>query len=316
MAFSRAAASLVVAATLAACGGKSGAGPAPATIERDELPNALATSYCEGLAACCQSVDQVVDVEACRAAMLVRLSPPSSSTTIRYDAVVGAQCADEVKSQMASCYAPENVTACEQMYVGLVPRGGACKNDGECAPSATGDVVSCSNSVCVEQPAQPRGVLGQGCSTTCWKDSSGTQCVAEAPIDPSVSLGSAGCYLEDGLYCEMHLGTCYPRANLDEDCSARYGCADDAWCNLIIGVCVARPAAGAPCGSPSVCLPTTYCDADGICQQKKADGESCSLGDECLGYCRRASGASTGSCASGPTKFVPTATLCQDYTAG
>lgn len=310
---------IVVAVTLghsaAGCGGRAGEVTSSPPVSAKAFPDAMAKSFCEGLATCCQSAGHDVDLLACEARMVARINAPTPSSTIGYDATTGGQCVAEVRSALQGCYSMEGVSSCDRVYVGLVALGGICSNSKECAePSAGG--VRCIESKCVATAAELRGTQGEGCSTSCVSEANGSYCLGGAASTNNTPFGTATCYSEDGLYCNLDTWTCETLVEAGGTCRSSFACVDAARCNVDVGQCEPRPTPGEACASANDCVPDAYCDADHLCQAKKTDGAGCILEDECVGYCLKATAADSGTCASGTKQIVPTEALCQNYSAG
>ncbi len=297
------------------CGGRAGEATSSPPVSAKAFPDAMAKSFCAGLASCCQSAGQSVDLLACEARMVARINAPTPSSTIGYDATKGGQCVAEVRTTLEGCYSMEGVSSCDHVYVGLVALGGICSNSKECAKPSTGD-VRCIESNCVATAAEQRGTLGVGCSTSCVSEANGSYCLGGAASTNSTPAGAATCYSDDGLYCNLDTWTCEALVEAGGICGSSFACVDAARCNMDIGQCEPRPTAGEACESANDCVPDAYCDADHLCQAKKSDGAGCILENECVGYCLKATDADSGSCASGPKQIVPTEALCQNYSMG
>jgi hypothetical protein len=306
------------------CDGKVGDAVGDGTpVGQEALASTLAKGLCLGLATCCQSIGQAVDVASCEAQIQTQFEFPATSATIKYDPTLGGQCAADLRSSMASCYSLDDMPACEAMFAGTVAPGGACSSSRECAQPASG-YASCTpsaagaTSVCSANSSNQHGALGQTCSGTCTSGGDGSVGCSGVTIPSGGDgppAGSASCYTNDGLYCVSATWTCQPLVALGGHCTEYSACVDDAQCDTAAAQCVPKAAIGEPCSFSTDCSPGAYCGANRSCQPKKSDGQTCSSGsayDECSGYCLSADEASSGTCASGRERFVPTPTLCQN----
>jgi hypothetical protein len=296
-------------------------------VELESLPSAVARALCEGLATCCKSIGQVVDVAACQSRMQRQIGFPAASATTRYDPTLGGQCIADIRSAMASCYTLDDTPACEAMFAGTVAPGGVCNSSSDCA-QPPGGYASCVpsaagvTSVCTAGLTDQHGAPGQSCSGTCTSDSNGSAACSGMAVRSGESgppAGAGSCYTNDRLYCAPETYTCQALVALGGHCADYSACVDTAKCDTATEQCVPKAALGAACSYSAECSPGAYCDANRTCQTKKSDGQTCDSGsayDECIGYCLSADEASGGICASGRERFVPTPTLCQNPSLG
>jgi hypothetical protein len=316
-------AALALGMTLGGCDGKidAGAGNAPPVAE-ESLPSAVAKSLCEGLATCCQGIGQVVDVAACQVRMQSEINLSNETASTRYDSALGGQCIVDVRAAMASCYSLDDIASCEEMFVGTVALGGVCSGSRDCAPPANGK-AACSYSstsgvsTCTAAAPDLKAALGQSCSGTCTSDGGSAICSGiVSSVGNGPPAGAANCYVNDGLHCDSATWTCQPLVEAGGRCEDSSTCVTSAMCDYTVDQCVPKAAVGAACSYSAECVPNAYCAANTICQPKRSDGQACSMSDECSGYCLMADGASSGTCASGRERFVPTPTLCQNPNLG
>jgi hypothetical protein len=304
-----------------ACGGNNAnATDSSTSLTRETLPSVLAKSLCEGLSTCCRSAGHSVDQEACESQAETAYLHLTVATT-EYDRALAAKCVADTRSTVASCTMPQAIPSCAAMVAGKVALGGVCTSDGDCVQPSDRRALcapldSGATRACVASTAIQRATLGQPCADTCVTDSAGTLLgcgVDEGTIDAPPANG-AGCYGQDGLYCDAATWTCQGLVEAGGSCKSTSACVDTARCDSVTQQCVAKGNEGSACTSTgSECVPGTYCDTDGLCQTKKDDGESCTASDECSGYCLISEAASSGTCASGRVKFVPSASVCQNY---
>ena len=155
-----------------------------------------------------------------------------------------------------------DATACDEVLEGLVALGNLCMADFECAAGAycRRDVTAqdCAGVCTVKAPQGApcqQGLVRCAGNLLCTQlDDAGPRCVARP------QLGEA----------------CLPDTLPGGGCPAPWKCTD-------AGICAQPPTGGQPC-EPSVvpyCAPEAYCDtATRLCQQRKAEGETC-VGSTC-----------------------------------
>jgi hypothetical protein len=206
---------------------------------------------------------------------------------VRYDASAAGSCMAAYGNVVQSCKFDDTdsiESACEHMFVGLVPLGGTCASGSECAPQADGH-ASChfefsndtSTGTCrLDAPsmftAAPHGTLGQACIGSCQASSCDSSPTGQG------STVTAICFASEGLYCGTG-ETCQPLL-----------------------------ADGQPC-SFAGCAATSYCDV--TCKPQKADGSQCVISDECTSHeCEYADSGNnpvSGTCGTGS---IATAKSC------
>lgn len=298
-----------------------------APVPRESLASAMARAFCEGLANCCQGAGQLVNLAACESfeqdsfrSNFQDLNGPS----VQYDPLLGGQCVAEIRSAIAGCYSLHEgyPASCYAMFVGTIPPGGVCSSSRDCAPPSIGyplcGTPGTSPSVCGTEPSSIPAALGQSCAATCEFESNGRSPCMGSAAAPGAGLPPAGagsCFVSDGLYCQADTWTCQQvgQVAVGGPCYDQWGCVDAARCDYSALQCVPTAALGAACSNSSDCIASAYCDGNGSCQPKKSDGQNCSMADDCTGYCLVAAGATSGTCASGRVRIVPTVAVCQDY---
>lgn len=215
--------------------------------------------------------------------MSAQVQSALANPKIHFAPVAAAACIDAYAAVTRACtdhdlYAKLEDT-CEPMLEGTVALGGACAKDQECATPASG-AADCSAGVCVaaQKPLDLRGTLrrrlGEACSATC-RESVGTSC---APNEADLTLGV--CWVDDGLTCQN--GSCATAPKAGEACTSQVFCDREAHCDSS-GVCVAN-LSGAACSGDFQCPSTERCDGIlRVCVPLKQNGETCDVGDGCLG---------------------------------
>jgi hypothetical protein len=187
----------------------------------------------------------------------VRLDRSKAETALQTDLEYNCACGGQFGAFDMGTYTRRGLIA-------LVPVGGSCLADFECADGyCSGDIA-----------------FGFSCGGTC------------QPFLPTGAPCSYGhCGPSD--WCPA-LGTnltCVPRITLGQACddsnNQETPCADGLWCmtsaNPTMGVCSDAPSSGA--GGPCVdnCNPGLYCDSMDICRPREAVGSACSNDYQCAG---------------------------------
>lgn len=271
--------SLLLAALVQGCGGSASA----SSVSVEEFPNRLAKVVCDSLAGCCRALSFSLDPASCDAsasAYFRKTFGAQDRSRIRYDGSDAEACLSTYGAVLSGCTLRESdgqalVVACQPVFVGLVPLGGACKNTDECAVPASGH-VSCqflgqsseAEGTCVADTsspgAAPHGKQGEACDGSCASSS----CGGNSPSGPG-GVSTATCFASEGLYCSQD-GTCQPLLADGQACSY-FECKQDS-----------------------------YCAAARTCAPKKPDGATCSESSDCLSHdCAfpdDTSASSTGTC--------------------
>ena len=223
--------------------------------------------------------------------------------TIRYDGASARVCLDAIDTD---CADPIEPAACDNVFRGTVPAGGACVIDGECVnrgrclkPDTC--TVACCVGTC-EAVGAPIAI-GGACdypfsSTPCVAGAfcGNRTCTARRPVGAACGSGPDECldpavclYRPDGsgetctVISSEPGAACVPGAN--------FGCGrDDETCNATTSLCTKRAAPGGACQTYGDCVGYAYCDtAAGTCKARVALGQACDV--------RRASSALAGSSA-------------------
>jgi hypothetical protein len=231
---------------------------------------------------------------------------------------------------------------CAAALIGAVAPGGQCSQSMDCAGGYCNAPMSCGGPAlsgqCVAFPTEgqpcPAGVClaGLGCN---FAFTSAAVCVA-------LSAADGPCPCQAGLYCDTSGATpnckatttngfcttglecapgyecsgvpkaCIPLVGLGARCGGLAECGMGYYCDSGSGTCAPQPTIGQSCvlsrndtTAQLQCI-GGWCDAAGTkaCQPRKADGQTCTSYDECIGYCD----TSTQTCAGasqGPGCIVP-----------
>lgn len=269
---------LVTAGFFAGCSSSGSGGTSNTTpsgpIALADLPGVYASAMCDNLAGCCQSEGYAFDPAKCEAAVtgfMGLFTGLVNKGTVKYDANAAGTCMAEVPSYAKGCLKQSlGSAACEAVFTGTVPQGGACTQSTECiAPPGGG--ADCDQGKCVPET---RGVAGDPCKWTCTESGSLTTCGGFGADQ------GAECFTNDGLYCNTQSQKCETRVAIGaQGCDGSgESCVDGAYCEGT--ACVAQKALGASCTNDGECNATAYCAQ--TCQSKKPLGASCQSQDECI----------------------------------
>lgn len=246
-----------------------------------------------------------------------------SGGSIRYDEAQAGACIEALIGSSCALYSFEDTlyaSVCADVFTGVVEDGQLCYLDMQCASSWC-DLDNCDSACCAGAclTIPQGGAIGQPCplglcdeNTYCHWDTETCQArkAASAPCDYSEECSSGllclpgTCELprQEGEPClngqcgRMGL-TCDPTSTLcvlvqkaGEICNPDIDlCGTSLSCNSSTHTCTNAPNIGAPCvgqcsGYQVYCA---YEDAyEGTCEQRKANGSSCTWSDECVSlYC-------------------------------
>ena len=273
-----------------------------ATVAREDFVEAWAAAVCESLRGCCQAMSAPYDAQGCKDLMIgglgEDLAVAVNSSKAEYDSAQAATCIAQGKEFAAGCGATtvSAPAACDKVFQGTVPAGGACTASEECAAPAGGtahcEMTDEFTGVCM---AEARGALGDPCSSTCSSGEGGGFCsgfagpaAPPAPGAPnSTSSASATCHQEDGLYCNAETMLCEASLSIGSPCTDALECATGAAC--LQGVCGPPSGLDGPCDWDMDCGDGLYCevmDAGGSCRALLGVGEPCMGSDSCAqGIC-------------------------------
>ena len=280
----RRSASLVASlAALALFGCKSSDGAA-SNVSSNDFAAQYASAHCESIGPCCAQGGIASDVESCRStlqpSLAARVKILLDNPRMNYNESATGMCLDEIRAALTACTDRTRPVskACQQIFVGTVPIGGACSTSDECVEKPGGSVY-CSQAVCTwsaNMTEQPRGKLGDGCNATCQSSNGTSSCSGSGVVDGG---SSTTCWVADGLNCSSSR-VCTAVSAIGQRCTGSYSCVAGAHCQN--AVCVANEATG-PCTSEFDCL-GTYCDfTTRQCTPLKANGETCSSDNQCTG---------------------------------
>lgn len=258
-------------AAFTGCGGSTDGGGTNATpIAKEQFAGELARAVCNNIGSCCQQAGYPHDPTQC-AALLEGMYKNMTAGAVQYDPQKGGECVAYAASMVKACSDAPDPGPCENVAVGTVPAGGKCTSSAECIAPAGGD-AGCNDGVCVQQP---RGKLGDGCSSTCTEDGNTTSCSGGMG---GASSGNASCFTNDGLVCRDD-GKCGAAAKVGETCSYD-DCVASAYCDMSAEKCVARVAVGGACTGEGQCADGAYCDG-AKCATEKPQGAPCVESNEC-----------------------------------
>ncbi len=184
-----------------------------------------AGAWCSLQARCCQQAGGMPEggCEAGAESLIAMVAEEAQATGATWDGAAAERCLDAVRN--ADCALPERILqleladACDDVWQGVVPPGGACRSEVSCAKPEVSDgasaAVSCVNSTCVQAVRQP---IGAPCSAD----------------------GTLVC---DSLVATCQAGSCVALPELGQACSGE--CRAGAECSN--GVCVSLLADGEAC---------------------------------------------------------------------
>lgn len=238
--------------------------------------------FCALFKPCCAKAGMSGDQSTCK---LLYGSAQASSDSLR------DQCLKDYEvlaKDPAFCdFAHEEPESCQKAFPdssGGKKPGQSCDNGSDCAGDATCDHdFDTDTGVCAAFV-----VVAEGAACIGERNGSSSSWSGD-PQQNQITL----CDYAAGQHCDA--GTCKKRSELGQACSSAHGCVDGAYCPS--GVCAARLAAGATCtGMSDECNAETYCvDSTKTCEPRRANGEACTSGDECLSE----------SCSDGVCKYNP-----------
>ena len=284
----------VAGGALTGCGSNS--------ISVDELPSELERRVCARAVACGGAESQAV----CESTVFIAqdwsvltVVAGVKRGTIKYDGASARVCLDAIDTD---CADPIEPAACDNVFRGTVPAGGACVIDGECVNRGRClEPDTCTVACCVgtcEAVGAPIAI-GGACdypfsSTPCVAGAfcGNRTCTARRPAGAACGSGPDECldpavclYRPDGsgetctVISTEPGAACVPGAN--------FGCGrDDETCDATTSLCTKRAAPGGACQTYGDCVGYAYCDtAAGTCKARVALGQACdvSTGVECVG---------------------------------
>jgi len=289
-------------------GGSDGNEPGAGTpTAAESFGSAFAAAYCQ-IGPCCQKEGYAFVPASCEATMKAYIDSAVNEQLahagVAYDAAAAATCIEAYRRVVTACTEPSLNDAlnraCEGVFYGTVPEGGACTADDACADIPGASYVQCNEGVCTAErdlvdPTQ-HAKLGEACYGDC---ETGNGCSSGGRSVSIMPTSQAACYKDEGLYCTSQY-VCAALPQIGEKCPD-YACARNSYCNG--DVCVASTASG-PCPDLDECLEGSSCDyTTRMCIPLKANGSPCNYDAECASdkcdseLCRDWSVASTSTCA-------------------
>jgi hypothetical protein len=260
-AFQLSASALLVAALVQGCGGSA----STSSVPLEEFPNRLAKVVCDSLVGCCRALSFPLDPATCNAnasAYFRTTFGAQDRSRIRYDGSDADACLSAYGTVLRGCTLGEAdgqalVAACQPVFVGLVPVGGACKSGDECAVPASGQARceffgsgSVGEGTCVVDTSSPGAALhgkqGEACAGSC----ASSTCGGVSPSGPGGG-STTTCFASEGLYCSDQ-GTCQP-VLVDGQACSYFECKQESYC-ADAGACAPKKPDGAVCVESSECL--------------------------------------------------------------
>ncbi len=289
-------------------GGSGGSGGHTTTaipVAAASFGQSFATAFC-AIGPCCQREGYAFTQSSCETAVKAYVDAVVSAELqaegVVFDEAAAGGCVEAYGAATKACTNQQLGDAlddaCEHVFRGTVPEGGACTANDACADVPGASYVECDTGVCKPQSdflASPtvHAKLGEACAYTCAESG------CSAGSGTTTPQSTAGCWQNDGLYCTRAL-VCAPLPKVGEACP-EYVCAADSYCSG--SICMAGVSTG-PCPNYNECVHTSYCDdATRSCIPVKANGAACNQSNECLSdncqekVCREWSVASAASCA-------------------
>lgn len=277
-------------------------------VAAEDFSAAFASAYCQ-IGPCCQKESYAFSQTACEASITAfidaGLNAKLADPGVSFDETAASACVESYRKLVTAC-TDESLeqaadSACQAVYHGTVPEGGACLVDEACSPIRGAEYANCDHGLCkrgADSIDAFHAGLGQPCRETCAEDSYGYGCSTAGGLSDPPEV-AASCYKSDGLYCTRAY-VCAPLPKIGEACPESV-CDVDSYCNG--SVCVASGTTG-PCPTYEACLSTSYCDDETLmCIPLKDDGSSCNGNSECAsdhcngGICQEWSIASQSGCA-------------------
>lgn len=283
-----------VALGAATCGGSSGGGP----VAVDDFERELLDAVCTFAVAC----EEMPDRATCLAAKpllnfdaFATLEVDVAAGTATYDGQAARACIDAFK-RFASCKATQigdpqlAVAVCGRVFLGMVPPGGACFFNEECADRGICARIDCTAQgccagTCVARPA-PIPAGGYCSNSVPYEECvEGTVCsnashTCEVPVAPGARCTESDIcvvpYECRNIDSATLVGTCTPPPDRGQPCGTAgisYACNDERdTCDDVAHVCKARIPAGGACTFRCA----YYAECDGTtCVQRPGLGATC-----------------------------------------
>jgi hypothetical protein len=211
---------------------------------------------------------------------------------LTYDGDAAEDCFDGIESSSCTRDA-ELISACDKIFKGTVPDGGACAFDGECVSdncNLTDCTMACCPGTCA--PARPVPAIGQQCSFDCVE---GAYCGSDSTCQATLPKGAAcddAFACDRGLYCAgttgTTAGTCSVLPNTGQPCTTTCAAIGDR-CNA--GTCTAVGLLGDACTADQDCSFFYDCDETMHCAEeveptRMPNGSPCDSSTDCQShYC-------------------------------
>jgi hypothetical protein len=297
---------LALALGAAGCGGSIGGGP----VALDDFEPELTDAACAYLVAC----ERLPDRATCLASRpfpftaLATLKADVAAGIVTYDGQAARACIDAFKRR-TSCKSAQwgdpqvALAACERVFLGTVPTGGACWFNEECADGGACTRLDCTTPGCCAGTclARPAPVPAGGDCSNLVADQhcvAGTVCISGTctlPLAPG-----ARCALFDSCVLPYecrnidpatNMGTCTPPPERGQPCGVgdvASACNDERDnCDYVAHVCAAGIPVGGACtfGYPPFCVDYAECEGS-TCVQRPGLGAACDPllpASECLG---------------------------------
>lgn len=277
-----------VAAAVAACSsGSSGNGNL--TGGPADTASQFADQYCALITPCCADAGLSSNGAACHAWITLAEQQGTYNPTAGNECLAAMQ---QAHGQPDFCTTfGGNPSSCNQVFKGSsggsVQPGGACMQDGDCAPAAGGSAT------CFTQFNFGDG--GSNETRTCVQTTTGksgdSPCIGDvngditeyawqgAPPDKGVL-----CDASQGLYCDTTTHACAAFKRAGAACTSDSECGPEGYCGFQSGAstCTARVPAGSSCAGGLQCDASSYCDpATQKCVAALASGSACSTSEQC-----------------------------------
>jgi hypothetical protein len=253
--------------------------------------SSFADAFCQ-IGNCCEREGYAFVASTCKTTMKAYVdaivNEELADPGVTFDDAAAGDCIEAYRKLVTGCtdrsLGDATETACQGIFRGTVPEGGACMVDAACAELPGAGYVTCDTGVCTHRVddfnTTPRAKLGEPCSSSCEEDGNGFSCSGGGGgAGSGPPPGAGACYKNDGLYCtQAHVCAAVPK--IGEPCRDGYVCETDSYCNG--SVCVASIATG-PCPGYDECLSTSYCDdTTRTCIPQKSNGSACNGDFECV----------------------------------
>lgn len=259
----------------AACGGGS-------SVDADDLLTELYDVQC-GYAAKCGSFESEAachaSIDATGGGAFQSILAAIDDGTIEYDADKAGDCLDLYREQGCEFagFHNQDLSACDAVFTGTVPTGGACMIDEQCAgggdcertDASCDPNVACCPGTCVDGDVTQESQEGGPCNDDAHDCAVAFYCAVTSDDAP---------------------GTCTkPIAGEGSPCNELDACADPMYCDIFADVptCVRPPGSGEACDPEGLlgCADNRdYCDATMTCARRGEEGATCASDDECMQY--------------------------------